>query len=160
MPSIDCLITKDKRLLLARAGASAMLRPIGTAVNSGESPLEACLRAVRELTGLHINPSCAAIVLTENTDHAVDYHLSFIAEEHDEEPAPDRAAGLVWVSIGEVGARDDIPALERALIPRLLTSGAPVAVIIETAADGSRRIKDVSLFDPARLSPLVFAVTP
>lgn len=166
MPTVECLITRDGRLLMSRRpqgkSGAGMLLPIGGPVEPGESPLQACLREVREETGLHVSPSCVAVIFNEAPGQTIDYRLTFVADAPAGEPVPGAAGSLEWVDLSELTGRDDVPAHDRELIPRLLASSGPLAVVldVDTSTDPwTRRLRDISPIDPARLGPLVFGVT-
>ena len=159
MPSVECLIHRSEFVLLARAEPAGPLAAIGGPVRAGESPLAACVRQVREQTGLQVSPSCVAIVVEEISDNPTDYHLTFVAECPDPRWQP--GDGLEWVPYGEIPRRPGISDLDRQLLPELLSSGAPVTVLIDIDASTQpprRSLKGIMPIDPARLSPLVFAV--
>ncbi len=167
MPTVDCLIVRSGRLLMVRRPQGktqpGMLLPIGGKVGPGESPLQACLREVREETGLHVAPSCAAVIANLTSGLAAGYGLTFIAElPAGENPSEGTEAELEWVALSDLPSRQDVPELDRELIPRLLASGRPLSVIVDvdtSTEPHTRRVVAVSGIDPARLSPLVFAVT-
>ncbi len=160
MPAVECLIHRRDLVLLVRdAGASPALRAVGGAVRDGESALAACARHVREQTGLHVSPSCVAIVVEELSASPADYHLTFVAECPQQDWQP--PAGLEWVAYHELAGRDDLSELDRELMPELLSSGAPVTALVDidvSTEPPSRRLRAIAPVDPARLSPLVFAV--
>jgi ADP-ribose pyrophosphatase YjhB (NUDIX family) len=161
MPTIHCLVVNSGRVLLDRR--RDVLRPIREPVNSGESPLEACLRAVREETGWKVNPSCVALISTLAEGHELDYSLVFVADAPEAGALPEKGE-FEWVAADDIPKREDIGELNREIIPELLGSGQPVAVVLEVVGAGSepaeRRLVDITPIDLARLSPLVFAVAP
>jgi ADP-ribose pyrophosphatase YjhB (NUDIX family) len=167
MPTVECLITHTGQVLLVRRPEDktqpGMLLPVGGHVEAGESPLEACLREVREETGLTVTPSCVAVVFSGAAETTGEYKLTFVAEAASELVTPSAASALEWVAVESLTEREDVPALDRELIPRVLASSSPLAIVLDvdaTTEPYTRKLVSVSAIDPARLSPLVFAVTP
>lgn len=155
MPNIECLLTSNDRLLMQEAPEVGRLAPLQCVVEKGESPLEACAREVRRLTGFHISPSCAGVIYAaEDAEH--DYTLVFVAD------APATAGetppeSLQWVALQGIRERTDVPLLHRELVPLLLTADGPMVVFIDAQAE-EPHLKSSAPIAHARLSPLVFAV--
>ncbi len=156
MPNIQCLVTLNDTLLMTEdEPGSGNFLPIHASVPAGESPLEACGRAVLQRTGFHVSPSCAGVIYApEDAEH--DYTLIFVADA----PAGSEnlaGSGLRWAGLH--GIRDDgaVPPLQRELIPLILTADGPLVVMLEAGAD-EPRIKEHAPIAHARLSPLVFAI--
>ena len=165
MPAVECLIVRNKCVLLMHriqeTTRSSMLVQIGDDVQSGESAIECCLRRVRQVTGFQVAPSCAAVIMTVTPGKGTDYSLTFVAEGPAQEPAQRSAGILEWVALSELSERDDVSELDRQLIPRILSSSEPITVLVDVdmTRPPTRRVAEISTIDPARLSPLVFAVT-
>ena len=160
MPSVNCLILKDNGLLMKRRSEASLPEPglslIEGPVNSGESPLAACVRLVEKDTGWRLLPSCVAVLLMGVDDHSNDYCLSFIAQaviEGEALPAGD----FEWVPVDALSSREDVARLDRELVPLLLASHGPMSVVVHGDDTTAARLGAVSSIDPARLSPLVFA---
>ena len=163
MPTIECLIVQGDRLLLARQSddlVDGILHPISGRVEPGEVPLHACIRVVLKEAGAHLSPSCAAVILNEAPNEGAGYRLVFVAELPASSVVDHRSeSALEWVPVSQLNSTAALSSLNRELLPKVLAAAAPLAVVLETLVDGSRAIQEVSPFDPARLSPLVFAVT-
>jgi hypothetical protein len=130
-------------------------------VEAGESPLEACAREVRQWTGFHANPSCVALISSLTQGHELDYHLAFVIEAPEEALDVPLKGDAEWVLVDGLAGREDVPALERELLPQLLGSHLPVSVVIEldsATEPPTKKLVDISPIELARLSPLVFAV--
>lgn len=166
MLGVDCLISRGDRVLLRRSTLDGVLAPellplAGTPYH-GESPIHACVRIAREQASLQVSPSCAAVLLHAGPNLPVDYRLAFIAQLLQNGPAPSPEDEFAWVTIDELIARPDVPEFERRLLPQLITVGTPIEVIVQIDASkqpAARSIGQIAPIDPARLSPLVFAVT-
>lgn len=129
--------------------------PLQCSVEHGESPLEACAREVRRLTGYHVSPSCAGVVYAAvNPEH--DYTLVFVADAPTggDESLP---ASLRWTDLHGFGHHDDVAPLHRALVPLLLGADGPLVVFLDGDGEDAR-VRDSAPIAHARLSPLVFAV--
>jgi ADP-ribose pyrophosphatase YjhB (NUDIX family) len=167
MPTVDCLIVKDGKVLMLPSGggegASETLVPVRGRVQGGEYPLQACARLVKEKTSLHVNPSCVGVVVDESEGHSGEYCLAFVAElSPAEDPSAATREGFRWLPFGQVGQAEGVAVLDREVIPALLTSDRPLEVVLtldETGPALRRRVLNILPVDPARLSPLVFAVT-
>jgi ADP-ribose pyrophosphatase YjhB (NUDIX family) len=166
MPSIECLIVREGRLLLLREASRdgtrpGRLLPVEARVQPGETPIGACVRHTREQTGFVVTPSCVALTFDESAETSTDYCLTFVADAPEgQEPA---AAEALWLSLAELESHQDVPPLQRDLIPRMLTADQPVAIVLDvdtTRQPPVRSLRMVSEIDPARLSPLVFAIAP
>ena len=168
MPSIECLPISGGRLLMIRGSRDGAqqeaLSSIGGAVRHGESPLQACLRLVKDETGFYVEPSCAAVVFAASAGQATDYCLIFVAAAPSQAlgPGPSARDSLVWIDLDELTGREDITELDRVIIPRVLGSSAPIAIFLDidpATTPPARTLREISNIDVARLSPLVFAVT-
>ena len=167
MPTVECLLVRGEQLLLIRLPLNSsnpgMLLPIGGQVEPGESPLEGCLRKVREQAGLVVSPSCAAVTFNTWSDGRTDYHVTFVAPAPEQEPVTNEREGEPeWIELKGVPYRQDIPELDRALIPRILAASAPFAVHVNidmTSDPYIRRLQSIEAIDPGRLSPLVFGTS-
>jgi ADP-ribose pyrophosphatase YjhB (NUDIX family) len=164
MPSIECLIVRDGRVLMLRSAADGarpgVLKPVEAKVEAGETPIEACVHHVREQTGLTVTPSCVALTFDETPETSTDYCLTFVADAPEGE-SPVAAVEPVWLTVDEVAEREDVPALQRELIPQMLMAEAPVAIVLDvdrSTQPPTRRLNMITALDPARLSPLVFAI--
>ena len=158
MPTIECLITRDEKLLLVRDADGALL-PLRARVAAGEAPIEACVHQARRLTGLTLTPSCVALIFDESPETAADYRLVFVAAA----PGATAAGDFEWLTLEELDRQTDVPALERELIPRLLMADGPLAVVVDVDASTQppvQRLQAVTAIDPARISPLIFAISP
>lgn len=155
MPKVECLVTRNDSLLMESSPASnSSFLPLGADVRRGESPLEACIRAVQERTGFHVSPSCAGVVYAaEDSEH--DYTLVFVADAPESALTPGK--GLRWVDLPGFPHYADIPPLHRQLVPLILTSDGPVVIVLDGNGE-SPQVKEHALIPHARLSPLVFAV--
>jgi ADP-ribose pyrophosphatase YjhB (NUDIX family) len=156
MPQVECLLTRDNRLLVvddvARPGS---LAPPRWNVLPGESPLQACVREVLASTGLHVTPSCAGVTYAAAAPEH-DYTLVFIADA----PAPPGGvAGQHWVELQDLRRDETVSALYRELIPLFLTADGPLVVFLEGEGDQTR-LREFAPIPHARLSPLVFATAP
>lgn len=158
MPNIECLLTLNDRLLMIEAGSGlSRLLPIQAEVRSGESPLAACTREVRERTGYQVSPSCAGVIYAgEDAEH--DYTLVFIA---DAPAAAENVAGtsMRWVELQTIRERTDVPQLHREMVPLLLTADGPLVVFLDGSGD-EPTLRESAPIPHARLSPLVFAIAP
>jgi ADP-ribose pyrophosphatase YjhB (NUDIX family) len=162
MPSVNCLILKDGRLLMKRRTHGKVQAPglslIEGLVKSGESPLAACVRLVEQDTGWRLIPSCVAVLLLGADNESGEYCLSFIAQAAGEQVPKDH---FEWIQVSELAAREDVTKLDRALVPVLLSSHSPVSVVVHlNDSPGVATLGAISRIDPARLSPLVFAEVP
>ena len=113
---------------------------------------------VHRETGLQLSSSCAAVILNEEPNEGTGYRLVFVAELAARSVIDDQSrTNLEWVPVNQLGSNSELSSLNRELIPKVLATASPLAVILETQADGSRVIQEASPIDPARLSPFVFA---
>ena len=164
MASVECVLYTGDRVLLTRASegaAAGSLRLVGGKVREGESPLQACVREVEARTGLRIIPSCAGLFFVASPGHIADYGLAFVAEASALAETADPA--LEWLALSELATRTDLTPADRDLIPRLLATDHPLAIVLAPDLEtdpATRHVVAVSAMDAARLSPLVFAVLP
>jgi ADP-ribose pyrophosphatase YjhB (NUDIX family) len=161
MPTVNCLILRDSRLLMKRRTPGELQTPglslIEGSVNAGESPLAACVRLVEEDTGWRLMPSCVAVLLFGSDNESGEYCLSFIAQAAREQEVL-AAHHLEWVQVSELGSREDVTKLDRELVPLLLSSHSPISVVVHLRdSPATAALGPISPIDPARLSPLVFA---
>ena len=163
MPTIECLIIQGDRLLLTRQEddvKDGILQPISGRVEPGEIPLHACNRVVLKETGFKLSSSCAAVILNEEAHEDVGYRLVFVAELAASSVIDDQSgSNLEWVPVSQLDSNAELSSLNKALLPKVLATAAPLAVVLAEQADGSRAVQEASPIDPARLSPFVFAAT-
>jgi ADP-ribose pyrophosphatase YjhB (NUDIX family) len=164
MPSVNCLILRDSRLLMKRPSLGEVPAPVLSLiegpVKSGESPLAACVRLVEEDTGWRVMPSCVAVLLLGSDNESGEYCLSFIAQAASKQRFLP-AAHFEWVKISDLASREDVTKLDRELVPLLLSSHSPISVVVHVKdSPATAALGAISLVDPARLSPLVFAAVP
>lgn len=154
MTTVQCLIRHDGRLLMMRRplrrNAPGMLLPLGGHVGTQETPVEACVREVREETGHDAAPRCVAVIFNVLPAHTTSYRFMFVADSQDGHVRAPRAPEqeLVWVAIGELASRTDVPPIDRTLIPLLLSTAMPLIITLDMDTSIDPYLRRVRSIEP------------
>lgn len=144
-----CFLERDRRLLLLRRRRppnAGMWNAIGGKIDPGEDPFAACIREVREETGLVISDPRlrALLVITVWETEEIWVIYAFHAPVPAGEIAASEEGDLRWVDAGEISALRT-PADLPVILPRIL-HGEEVSVVrleYETAESEPRWIEIV-----------------
>lgn len=140
---VFCFLIRDGKILLITRGKEPYkgTRTIpGGRKQRGESLREACLREMREETGLHVkNLRFAGLlnVLQEGDD--MEYlSVYFTADDFEGELCSDDSGDLEWTDFERSGELADIHPSYAALLPLIKNGGAPfdVTLRLDTEDDG------------------------
>jgi len=124
------------------------LLPVAGHIEIEETPIEACVREVKEETGYEISPRCVAIIFNVIRGRQTGYKFTFIAEAPDLAPklcCPE--CTLEWIDIDEMSARSDIPPLDRELLPMFLSARKPLLITLDVDTDKETYVRSLRRVD-------------
>jgi len=134
-----CFLHRGRQVLLLhrrRPPNSGMWNGIGGKIEPGEDPFTACVREVREETGLTIPPPSlrALLVITVKSTEELWVIYVFTAPAPDGALAPSPEGDLHWVDTGQVLSLPT-PADLPIILPRILQEGGVTVVRLDYATE-------------------------
>lgn len=115
--SVTAVVFKDERVLVARhtygVGKNRLIIP-GGFVEFGERPEDAVKREYMEETGIVIEPKEVIGIRFNNSDWYVAFSADYVSGEARSDG--DENSELLWLTVEELMANDDVPDLTKKLV--------------------------------------------